>query len=336
MLPETDFYRRGHIMSLMFLIIGSRYYNTENSNLTNRDYLNLCGVRFPLKKGRSLLKEEQRYMQKNKKQLEQYKDEIEKKINQDGIGIAELHQDIVKQEEILFFLSKICSAYESPTTLKYQRQSQQSPQQEKESILMQIIGEDCAVINRRLYPLKQVGAPLFINIEEKNYTLCPSHIEVHTIEALFQKKLTEKLKIEVLKNSEKLKGLEEYSQELQSEIYSLEIFLKIKRYSHCYELQDLGYDSSIRSVYWLIPPHNNITTNKSYKEGQSAMTLPLNGEELGTSARFAERQDRNSPFRLVQNSHCLGFSLVGDSFEDKMAYLRKAAHNVYRNKSFHE
>lgn len=338
MLPESDFYRR---KNLMFLIVGMRYYNVENAQPVNKDYLELCSLRFPLKQGRMLTDEENSYLKINKKILQNLKTEIEKEITKKGAHLNDIKIDVETKEDILFFLSKICKPHNQKVDKnnKIQGEEQESFRfflEDNELIFPRIINKDYAVINKRLYPLKTTENPVFVSLNSQNYTIDVSNKTVEEVESTFQRFLKEKIRIQALKDSVKTKELEKKISNLNVEIASLEIELNVSKFVHCYETGDIGYDFTSKLVYWLIPAHYNHTTGKSYEEGQSAATLPLQGGKIGNTWRFAERKNRNSQFVTRSESHCLGFSLVGDSLEEKMQFLHTFANVVKENGAFYQ
>jgi hypothetical protein len=341
MFPETDFHRLG---ATIFLIIGGRYYNASHSEAANENYLTLCSLRFPLKRGRTIQEEEANYFKKNSGTLAKCKEEIGKQINLSDSCFQEIQRDISEKEEILFFLDNICKphngkvkAEKSAVQAYRERISVLSPEVYEEGpILPKMLDKNYLAINGRLYPLLEEKAPVFVSLEGKNYTIQGSDRTIDQIESDFNKILHQRIKRQVIKNSGMVEDLEGKANNLQEEINSLITNLNVSVYPHCYEFGDIGYDKKIMSVYWLIAPHHNKTTGKSYGEGQSAGTLRLNKGELATSALFADRGDRNSQFTISTSSHCLGFSLRGNSLEDKMQYLHTFANVVNKNGAFHE
>lgn len=324
----------------MFLIIGSIYYNTSNSREVSENYLNLCDLRFPLTKGCSILDEEKNYIKKHNKKLQDSKIEIERQISKEGKHLDSINASLRVQEDIYFFLSNICKphnpdAIRTDTTTNKQRT--EYPKECDSFILPQILNGNYAIINQRIYPLEQTQEPIFVSLEGKNYTIKPSIATPEEVEESFQKILEEKIKIQAISNSKKTEELLQNIDNLQEKIIHLTITLKAKKYEHCYECGDIGYDFSSGLVYWLIQPHHNKTTGKSYKEGQSAATLALTNKNLGTTLKFAERKDKNSPFIISSQNHCQGdLRLGGNSLEDKMVYLRAFKMQVDKEKKFYQ
>jgi len=338
MFPETDFYRK---RNLIFLIIDHTYYNISNSGDVNENYLNLCELRFPLTKGRSLLDEEKNYIKKNSKKLQDFKTEIEKQITKEGKHIGSIKESLEVQEDIHFFLSKICQPHNpdaagTGTESSVQR-TEYSIDCEESLILPQILNENYAIINQRIYPLQQIQEPIFVSLEGKNYTINTSIATPEEVEGNFQKILEERIKVQALSDSKKVGEILQNIDNLQEKIIHLTLKLNAKKYDSCYECGDIGYDFRSRLVYWLIPAHYNETTGKSYGEGQSAGTLSLIKKNLGTTLKFADRNERNSPFRISSKNHCHGdLKLGGNSLEDKMAYLRAFRMQVDKEKKFYQ
>lgn len=325
----------------MSLIINGRYYTATNAQITDMNYLALCGLRFPLKAGRQISDEEKSYMKQNSRCLQEFKIKTEKEINNEGRHLEEIKTDIETKKDIVFFLSNLCEPHNpfflTEDNAENKQQNKSNSIKENELIFPRIINTDYAIINKRLYPLKETSTPLFVNLNNKNYTIDTSNKTVEDVESYFQKSLEEKLKIQALKNSLKIKDFDKNINSLSDKIISLEVALKVSRFKHCYEFGDIGYDFSIKCVYWLIHPHYNKTTKKSYKQGQSAATISLNKGQLGTTGQFAERKDRNHPFRISNEKHCMGgCKLVGNSNEDKMYYLHSFANTVKNKGGFHE
>lgn len=334
MFPETDFFRR---KNLMFLIVEGRYYNTSNSFPAEKDYLTLCGLRFPLERGRSLAEEEKNYRSRNKGLFQQFRNSFQEKMDANRGALCDVLKDIEEKEDVLFFLANICRPHDSPLrVLEPGRKTESRASDSAELIFPQVIGQGYAVINQRMYPLKPTEKPVFVLLNEKGYSLNPSRMSVEDAEHEFHRLLARQLELQALSDFEAAKNCQGELKKLDEKIGSFQVAAKVSRFRHCYEFGDIGYDTTLKSVYWLIPPHHNRTTGKSYKEGQSAAVLPLAKGLLGVTAKFAERKDRDSPFEISNLSHCLGFSLVGDSLEDKMHYLRTFVSVVERNGGFHE
>lgn len=319
----------------MSVVIQGRYYNTSNSETVDKNYLSLCGLRFPLARGRTLIEEEQSYTRRNEKVIQDMKNRFEKEINVNKKTLDEIQKEVDLREDIAFFISHICVPHERTSKFKEDAGSKKISNS-NEPIWPLILAKDYAIINGRVYPLKPASEPVFVNLDNKNYTLDRGEMKVEDAESKFINILTQRIRIQAMNDSVKVKEIAEKAKALDEKILSLETALKISRYPHCYEYGDIGYDTSIRCVYWLIPPHHNRSSGRSYSEGQSAAVLPLANGQLGTAGSFAERNDRNSPFAIFSYSLCLGFGLNGNSLEDKMLYLKTFANVVSTNGALHE
>ena len=153
MLPETDFCRR---RNLMFLVFDGRYYTAGNSCHTDRDYLEFCGLRFPLSQGRLVADEERGYLKKNSGKIQELKSKAEKEINS-GKGIEELTRQLEVLEEINFFLVKICKEDNSGFEFRGYRVNAESAADsllDTSPIFSGLIDGNCAVVNGRVFPLK--------------------------------------------------------------------------------------------------------------------------------------------------------------------------------------
>ncbi|MFA6022658.1 MAG: hypothetical protein WC781_01070 [Candidatus Pacearchaeota archaeon] len=336
MLPETDFHKK---RNLIFAIIENRYYNVSNSYQVNENYLNLCGLCFPLHRAGLITEEEKNYLKKNSEEIKKMKNQTEQDFNK-GKGIESLTNELTKRENIHFFLSDICKPHNRDLKEQEYKPNLNSSKNlifdDAELIFPGIISEDCVAINQRIYPLKECSEPLFVNINGKNYTIAPSLRTVDEAENIFQERLGRKIQIQAMRDSEKVNEIEKQISEIEQKNAVLEHNLKVKRYPYSYECNDLGFDTGIGCIYYLISPHSNYTTGKSYSEGQSAITLPLSKGVLGSVPKFAERNDRNQSFALSTQSHCLGISLNGNTLEDKMYFLRGVRHVIETNQAFYQ
>lgn len=332
MLAETDFHKRKNLMSI---IVQGRYYNTSNSAAVESNYLTLCGLRFPLVRGRTLIEEEQSYVRKNDKTIQQLKAAFEKEIDANGKTLDELKREVDTKEDVAFFISNICVPH-ARTSKPIEEKQTRILYQSNEPIFPTIINKNCAIINGRVYPLNRVSEPVFANLDNANYTIGSAETTVDGIESKFQNILMQRIRAMAINNSKKSKEFLDKTRQLDEKILSLETVLKVAKHAYSYEFGDLGYDTQIGSVYWLIEPHYNKTTGRNYSEGQSAATLKLTNKQLGTTGIFAERDSRNQPFVCVTSSHCMGFGLVGTTLEDKMQYLKTFASVVKRNGAIHE
>jgi len=337
MFPETDFYRK---KNLMFLIVSATYYNTGNSKAVDTNYLTLCELRFPLTKGRSLIDEETSYLKRNNQRFQDFRQEVERQINEEGRHLEAIKQNLEIQEDVYFFLSQICQPH-NPNSFEANVKASVGENQfdleyNKKPIFPQLLQKDCAIINQRVYPLDQTQEPIFVSLDGKNYTISSSTGRVEDVETNFQKILEERIRMQALRDSKRVDDLKGKISNLQEKIVSLGLALNAKKYTHCYECGDIGYDFTSKLVYWLIPGHDNHTTGKNYGEGQSAATLPLKNQTIETTPKFAERKNRDYQFETSSKDHCLGFKLVGNSPEEKMQFLHTFVNVVINNGAFYQ
>ena len=324
MFSETDFHKRGN---LMFLVVNGRYYNTSNSGAAESDYLSLCGLRFPLRKGMKIDEEERNYMKKNHDLFDNFRKNIRLKIDSKESSISDISNNLEKIENLIFFLNDVCPCYdEKLKRLDINDRTRIQNLGSDKSILSELLNQNYAIINGRIYPLKQTETPVFVNLEGKTYTFDASNKLVDEVEADFHQFLQERLEKQSIEDSKRMLG--EIGR-IQNKLCSLEIILNVSKFPCCYEYGNVGYDSSIKSIYWLVAAHYNKTTGKHYKEGQSSAMLPINNSTLGTVGIFAERNDRVSPFELSGGApHFGGLSLVGNSLRQKIRYLHTLANAI--------
>jgi hypothetical protein len=335
MAPPTEFSKRSN---LMFLIIDGRYYTASNSALAEEDYLSMCGLRFPLTQGRTLIEEEKGYLKKNEGSLKSMRSEIEKEIN-NGRGIEELTLSLELAEDLNFFLTNICQednphlqlsnlpSFAGPVNRAYHGYA---------SMMTVIFSGDHAIINRRVYPLQKTDKPSFVFLCGQHYTLASSRMTVEDVESRFQEILTQQLKFQAIQDSNKVKEISGDLALADAKNEALLHDLKVQRYKYCFECGDKGFDTYARVIYCPIPAHYNSTSGKSYSEGQSAATLPFSKKVIGTSAMFAERLDRDHPFIVSSQNHCLGtLKLHDNSIEEKIYFLRGFASEVKMNGAFY-
>lgn len=337
-LPETDFHKRG---SLIFLVVNGRYYNAGNFEPTERNYLNLCGMTFPLSQGREISDEEKSYMRKHENKIKELQEDIEKDIRSGNI-LSSLRAELSLLQDTHFFLTEICPRYDPEVKIKQYVKEQNAfipkfdPFRTNQTFLPEILQGNCLVINGRVYPMKRSNQPEFVDLNGVSYTIDRSTRTIDDVEKTFHNKLTEAVKSFTIAESETAHRIEQDTVELKEKIELLKEDLHVSQYNHCYELGDIGFDTSIKSVYWLIPPHYNHTSGANYGEGQSAVSLSLTNGNLATAARFVERNDSNSAFNFHSHGNCYGFSFSGSSLEDKMHYLHTCSVVVFNNQRFYQ
>lgn len=336
-LPATDFHRKGN---LIFLLIDGRYHNVGNSADVDKNYLNLCGLTFPVMPGRKIADEEKDYLRKNAKDVKKLRDDIEKEV-EGGKGIEYLTNELALYKGVDFFLTEICAKHNPHLKIRHFSFAQQDvaglkPFSSEQTYFDEIIKEDSLVVNGRVYPLRKSQKAEFVNLNGVNYTIDRSRVTVDDVEKKFHELLTGAIRSFVISNSDVPKKMEREILLLKRKIAVLTEDLKVKQYPHCFECGDIGFDTSIRSVYWLIPAHYNSTSCADYSEGQSAVSLPFANNDLIAAARFVDRANRNSPFSPHPHSNCYGFGFAGSTLEDKMQYLHTCATVVFQNKRFYQ
>jgi hypothetical protein len=334
MFPETEFHKRG---SLMFLIVDGRYYNVSEAEFVEGDYLNL-GIRFPLKEGTTILEEERVYMKRNSRLFEEYKQRFREKVKVGEESIEDIKKDIEEKSDLLFFLEQVCPLYDRNLTLPDFKKIERTVNAEVEKCFMpDLITQDYAVINGRLYPLIPTEEHIFVSLDGKKYTFGSSSETVDEIEGYFQTRLNQLIKWQAMQEIENLKTFRASEADLGKRINLLETLLSIGKSRYCYEYARLGYVPYHKRIYFLILPHYNHTTARQYGEGQSAVTLPFVKGIVGTDIKFMERKSRNHQFELDNTqSFCLEVYPKGDTLLDKLDYLYSAAHVIWKNQAFHE
>jgi hypothetical protein len=336
MIPQSEFCKRGN---LLFLLVEGRYYTASNASPVEDNFIAFCGLRFPLTPGTNLTEEEHNYFRKNDNKLKEAQEDIQKEISH-GRGIEELTSAIGLADDLNFFLTDICQADNTHLPIREDilplRQANDLSGGYS-AILPEILTGNYAVINKRVYPLKQTDKPSIVFLNEQNYTLAPSKISVEEVESVFQKTLFQQMKLHAIKDSQKVRELTGQLALLEAKNEALIRDLKIEKHQYCFECgDDKGFDIYSRFIYCPIRSHYNHDTGKSYGEGQSAATLPFSGRTIGSNAMFAERPNKESPLVISSQSHCLGtLKLHDNSTAAKMYYLRGFALEVQRNEGFH-
>ena len=335
-LPQTDFYR---MRDQVFLKIGGRFLNIGNSEIIEHNYLTLEHLTFPISMGTKLTDNERNYFKKNKEIISKLQIEIENEVKR-GNGIESLKRDLELSQDIHFFLTEICARHNPELKI---RNTKKMPELTNESIkpffpckeyLGEILKEDYLIIIGRVYPLRKSDRPEYVDFKKNFYTIVNSKMTLDDVEELFKQKLREEITSFVISNSDASRRIMQKINELKTNIEALVEDLQVSIYEYCYECGDIGFDTKIRSVYWLIPKHKNYTSKRKYNYGESAVSLPFINGNLGISSNFVQRNDRNSPFEFHPHSNCYGFSFQGKSLDDKMHYLRTCASVVYRNNRF--
>src|SRR3989344_329609 len=169
MFPETPFYEFGK-QNLMFIIFNNQIYHTENSTFYNNDCNNclfLCGISFPLKESETIQNMEKRYIKKNAKQIQKFKENYILSIRPDKNFLKDLEEKIKQNETLYFFLSEFIPAY-----IEEKNNFDKINHSKKECyILEDLLRENIVVINKRVYPLREINFPSIIRISGKNYFL---------------------------------------------------------------------------------------------------------------------------------------------------------------------
>lgn len=342
MIPDTSMYSR---RKLMFLIVGGRYYNASNSRDVNQDYLTLCGLKFPLTQGGNLEEEETTYMKRNARVMEEFKEDLERKINTGKESVPEIENDIKRKKDVLFFLKEICvehaRKFSQHQNMIYTTQSSPIYSRDKDAIFPKIIQKDYAVINERLYPLINSELPVFVSLKGKNYSLSSGEKTVGEVNSSFKQMLSQKLRLDAMQKCGKVKELERERQclgnDIDARLNSLNVFL----YRHAIEWNNddtiVGYDTTSKLLYCLIAPHQNQTTGQGYSEGQAVAALPFENMIIGTTAKFYSRNSRDSPLIIPSQSQCSGdLKLLGQTITDKLIYIRALAHQIFTNRAFYQ
>ena len=348
MFPETEFHKLGN--RLMFLVIEGRIYHTDNSGNSGEGFLSLCGLNFPLIKAETIEEIENRYYRKAKNEIKEFKAKQIGELNDKYLKILE--EMIKKKEDSIFFFREICPAYNlnfnnqfvlSPLNiLSEEKKVIQTQEDSNLNLLRKILPEKCAVINGRVYPISFSQDNVFVDLNNQSYELLKSTSLLDEIEETFQAQFEERLKKEANFEFETGKEKKEKVSILEKELGSLEVIHGIDKYEHCYEYGEIGYEFSSKLIYWLIKPHYNSTTERSYSEGQSAVTLELDNKKLGNSVKFVERGNRDTLFSIHSHSNCYGQGTKmppfddahPDSIEDKMYMLKTCAEEVSREGNF--
>ncbi len=350
MFPETEFHKLAR--HLMFLIVGDRIYHTTNSREVDKNFIFLFGLNFPLKRAETLEELEERYQKRNSAELQKFKEQHVEALNEKNI--RELETALKTKEDLMFFFREICTRYNLSTGYKSsicqfiaQQRAREKRAEEprgKEHTLKKILTFNCAVVNGRIYPLEDYTSTFFANLDGKNYQIARAVMTVEEAEKAFFDQFALALKKEALLDFEQEKESSKRILELEKEIGSIEVLDGVRKYTHSYEFGEIGFDTSSKLVYWLLRPHYNETSGKSYGEGQSAVTLTLQSKNLGSTVKFAERNDRNSRFDIYSGSNCYGDatsmppfdSSNKNSIEDRMFMLRTCAQMVNEEKRFYQ
>jgi len=349
MFPETEFHKLGS--RLMLLVMNGKIYHTGNSEERSSNFLSLCGLNFPLIKGELLNESEERYTRRSKSEIEKFKAEKIGLLNDQYI--KNLEQLLKQKEDAVFFFREICPGYDplfrptyisDPDFLRQSSAHETGQNQTSSGIFENLLCFNCAVINGRIYPLQSANSEVFVNLEGSNYELSRAVETIDDVEKEFQKRLADKLTEESAKEFERGKENEGIVSNLVREIGSLEVIRGIKKYQNCYEFGEIGYDFSAKLIYWIVIPHFNETTGRTYSEGQCAVTLEFENKKFGSSVKFAERDNRDCKFIIHPNSNCYGGATrmtsfeegKNDSVDDKMYMLRTCAEMVFAQRKFYE
>ena len=338
MIPESDFHKR---RSSIFALVSGRYYNAQESSNITSDYVSLSGVNYPLNPGRTLVEEEQSYIKRNSDVLKKRIAEIKSDIK-NGKLMDEKSRELEILRDINFFLTYIAKPDNPDSKTREYRDRIITAVAEENilngiSLFSEIVPNNCAVINGRIYPLREIEQLSFLRVYGKNYTFNASKMTVDDVENAFKGQLEQELIGRVMKGSGRYNEVSDEIMNLRNKNILMAEDLGVKRYPYCYESGDIGFDFSIRRIYCLIKPHSNQSTGRTYSEGESASTLTLENGVIGGDTRFADRNNRNSPFTVNSGSHCLGsLTLQGNTLEHKMQFLRLFAKEVYDNGKFYE
>jgi hypothetical protein len=333
---ETDFFKFGR-RHQTFLIVGGRQFNASNSDDVDENYLDLCGTRLPLFPGRTLVDEEEAYLRRNRESLDDIEKKIEAEINT-GRGIEDLNSELSISKDVHYFLREICAEYNYHVRLSsYQKKTQEHRTVDRKIPFMsETLKDDFLVMNMRLYPLVRSREPVFAKLNGQGYTIEKSRMKVEDVEKQFQDKIYSTSRAFIVASLEKTRNIESETAELKERSEILMNDLNVSRLPYALECGDLGFAKNLRGVYYLLAPHQNYTSEKSYGEGQSAVFMALTGGVLSGTAQFVERNDRNSQFTVHPHSNCYGTSCTGNTMEEKMLYLRVCKQVVESNNRFYQ
>lgn len=325
MFPATQFHEFGK--DLMFVVKDNTLFHTENAGRPTPDCLFLCNLAFPLVKSESLSSLEKRYREKNAQQIKSFQDTFALQASQANGNPEAIQAEMVKNPGVRFFVTEII-----PTYLNKGSISLFKPSRERGSIFEGVVGGDSAVINRRIYPLKEIAKPSVVRVSGKYFMFGPSAKTIAKAEEEFQRSFEEELKQEALLRVRQLSG-----DSSTDNTFLWAIKKKITRAGECFEYGDLGYDPTLNRVYHLLRPHHNKTTHRHYKEGQGALSVPvLNTNSLASTPAIIYRKDRTSPFTLESVSLCLGTRAYGVTTKDIISFLSRASENIFYNRACHE
>ncbi len=338
-LPETDFHKLS--AAAMLLVSAGFLYLTKNAQEVGDDYLSLCGLKFPLMRTESLADMEARYRKRLRCEIERFQEDF-LTVTED-VFISELEETLRVEKGVCFFLKEICPRYDlrAYEIMMKNHESDVKPKVKPEAgkaILESLLEKNCAVINGRIYPFQRTTQDVHGKFKGVSFQLTQAVALTDDVERQFRTAFIERLKEEAMAKLNK--GRSEYvkTRELVRELSSLGVFKGLKKYDHCYEYGQIGYDFTAKVIYWLTAPHFNHTTRKRYKEGQSAVTLTLNGGILGIQADFAERNDRNEAFVPCGKNICVGgaYRMERKTIEDKIYYLKTFKEMVEAEKRVYE
>lgn len=315
----------------MFLIFNGRYYLASNSSENCSDFITLQDLKFPLKPGRTLIDEEQNYFKKNSDKIKEKGLQIEKQINS-GVGLEDLNKQITLLNHTLFFLENVVHQDNPHAKINkyhyFDSDEEKSNSPEKMIFLPRILDSNYFIANGRVYNLVEKNQPSYVFLNGKHYSFTRSLHTLDQVEESFQKLLEQELWTIARKNSSKYKEMHQKIAELEAKNNFLIQDLKVTRYGACLEAGNTGFDLANHFVYELILEHYNHTSNKKYAEGQSGIVMKVVNGQLDPQGiiRFAERNDRNSPFVIHPHGNCYGpLKLSGPEHEHKMYYIRNAA-----------
>ncbi len=333
MLPETSFHELGK--TLMFVVVGNTVYHTENAAPAD-DFMYLCGLTFPLRKSETLRDLEKRYMSRNSGSLQAFKAAYAKSVVPDENLIARIDSEAKANINLLFFITEVIPAYCNETSKKRKEKKQEAKAEKTEEgcIFEELLGGNAAVINRRVYPLNEVGMSSIVRLDWKNYCFDWSRMTIDALESEFQSHLQERLKKEVLdqiKYSEdskkRLSGLEKRTRDLVTKGHVIIV-------GNCYEYGNIGYDPQTGRVYQYCTAHYNRTTSRSYREREVAISVLLNPKWNPLDTKIIARN--SSGFHIEYGTPCLGRMPGGSKTHQVIGSLAHSVANVNEQKAFHE
>jgi len=329
MFPESNLHKFGK--KFIFVVKDGIVYNIDNVAPSN-NFFYFRGLTFPLIKSETIQNMEKRYLRKNSDTFKKFQDRYSQTISYNHTTASNLQTQMDKNKCLEIFVTQAVPAYMGQII----KRNGEKIKHDK-TITDSLLGNNFAIINKRIYPLGEINIPSTIRLNNRNYTLLTSRKTINNFEEEFQYHLEERLKKEVLQKIRESQKITEKVMSLDSIIRDLAIKGHVEKKGDCFEYADLGYTPKMQRIYCYIAPHFNKKTIKHYGKRKVALSVVVKPEGIGLQTMIIAKNKDQKDFHSECTSLCLGKSPNGTTPNQIIGSLYKSAYNIGCNThTFHE